>query len=153
VPPVSPETGADPTEPTAVVATFLRRLEDRDVDGAMALMTDDAVWINVTLPTVRGRRPIARLITALNRRGEFRAYFHHLAADGDVVLTERTDGLRVGPFEQRFWVYGRFELRDGQIAVWRDSFDWLDIAVSLVRAVAGAVVPWLNRPWPGDPEG
>jgi limonene-1,2-epoxide hydrolase len=143
---------SDPTEPTEVVTTFLGRLEAGDVDGAMSLMTEDAVWVNVTLPTVRGRRPIAKVVTALSRRGDFRAYFHHVAAAGDVVLTERTDGLRVGPFEQRFWVYGRFELRDGQIAVWRDSFDWLDILVSAVRAAGGAVVPWLNRPWPGDPK-
>jgi limonene-1,2-epoxide hydrolase len=69
--------------------------------------------------------------------------------EGDTVLTERTDELSVGRFKQRFWVYGRFELRGGKIAVWRDSFDWLDILVSLVRAAAGAISPGLNRRWPG----
>ena len=137
-------------EPDEVVSTFLRRLEAHDVDAAMELMTEDAVWINVSLPTVRGRRRIERLLRALDRRGDFRAHFHHVVSDGDVVLTERTDGLRVGRFEQRFWVYGRFELRDGRIAVWRDSFDWWDLLVSLVRGAAGILAPGLNRPWPGD---
>jgi len=29
------------------------------------------------------------------------------------------------------------------------SFDWLDMAISLVRAAAGVLAPSLNRPWPG----
>jgi limonene-1,2-epoxide hydrolase len=76
-------------------------------------------------------------------------HFHHVAADGDVVLTERTDELALGRFEQRFWVHGRFELRHGQITVWRDSFDWFDYSLSAVRGLAGVVAPALNRPWPG----
>ena len=84
----------------------------------------------------------------MGRGARFRVHFHHVAADGDVVLTERSDALGVGPVEQRFWVHGRFELRDGRIAVWHDSFDFRDYAVSLVRGLAGAVAPRLNRPWP-----
>ena len=56
----------------------------------------------------------------------------------------------MGRFEQPLWVYGRFEVRDGKIAVWRDSFDWGDILVSLVRAVAGVASSGLNRRWPVD---
>ena len=143
-------TATAPVSQAETVKEFLRLLESEETDAAMELLTEDAVWINVTLPTVRGRRRIDRVIRALTRRGQFRAHFHHVAAHGDVVLTERTDELAVGPLKQRFWVYGRFELRDGKIAVWRDSFDWLDIAVSVVRAAVGVVAPGLNRPWPGD---
>jgi limonene-1,2-epoxide hydrolase len=143
-------TGTAPASQTETVNAFLRQLEAHDTDAAMALLTEDAVWINATLPTVRGRRRIERVIRALIKRGQFRAHFHHVVAEDDIVLTERTDELAVGPLKQRFWVYGRFELRDGRIAVWRDSFDWVDIVVSLVRAAAGVVSPGLNRPWPGD---
>jgi limonene-1,2-epoxide hydrolase len=153
VPPVNLDAGGTPTDPIELVTAFFRRLEAGDVDGAMELMTEDAVWINVSLPTVRGRRRINRLVRGLMRRGDFRCHFHHVAADGDVVLTERTDGLAVGRFEQRFWVYGRFELRDGRIAVWRDSLDWLDLLVSLLRGAAGVVAPGFNRQWPGDAQG
>ena len=143
-------TASSPAAQAETVRTFLRLLERHETHAAMELLTEDAVWINVTLPTVRGRRRIDRLIRALDKRGRFRAHFHNVATHDDVVLTERTDELAVGPFKQRFWVYGRFELRDGKIAVWRDSFDWVDIAVSLARAAAGVVAPGLNRPWPGD---
>jgi limonene-1,2-epoxide hydrolase len=150
--PVNATDTATQLAPAEIATGFLERLAAHDLDGAFELMADDAEWINVTLPTVRGKSRIERIIRALDGRGEFRAHFHHVAVEGNTVLTERTDELSVGPFTQRFWVYGRFEIRDGKIAVWRDSFDWLDILVSLVRAAAGAISPGLNRPWPGPGE-
>ncbi len=143
-------TSAKINESAAVVTAFLRAMEAKDVDGAMELLTEDAVWINVTLPAVHGRRRIERWLRPLGGRSHFRVHFHNIADEGQVVLTERTDGVGIGRFEPRFWVYGRFELRDGRIAVWRDSFDWLDILLSLARAGAGVISPGLNRPWPGD---
>lgn len=132
------------------VRSFLEALEANDVEKAVGLLTDDAQWINVSLPTVRGKRRITRFLKPLEGRSTFRVYFHNVAGRGDLVLTERTDAIGLGRFEQRFWVYGRFELRDGKISVWRDSFDWGDIFVSLVRGLAGMVSPGLNRRWPGD---
>jgi limonene-1,2-epoxide hydrolase len=139
---------ADPAE---VVVSFLRAIEANDVDGALELLAPDAAWINVSLPTVHGRDRIERIFRLGPKWGShFRVHFHNVATEDGVVLTERTDALGKGRFEQRFWVYGRFEVADGQIQVWRDSFDWLDIIVSLVRGVAGAMIPSLNRPWPAD---
>ena len=134
-----------------VVRSFLAALEANDLDTAMSLLTEDAVWINVSLPAVRGRRAIDRTLRLAQKvpGARFRVHFHNIAADGDVVLTERTDALGFGRFEQRFWVAGRFELEHGRIRVWRDSFDWADITVSLVRGLVGTLVPALNRRWPG----
>lgn len=132
-----------------VVREFLETLQANDLVGAMKFLTDDAVWINVSLPTVRSKRKIEGLLRVLDG-GSFRVHFHNIAEQGDVVLTERTDAIGLGRFEQRFWVYGRFELRDGKIAVWRDSFDWGDILVSLLRAAFGVISPRLNRAWPGN---
>src|SRR5205085_10834044 len=118
------------TAATRVVVDFLEALAAGNVDRAMELLTEDAVWINVSLPAVRGKRRIERLMRlGLERGARFRVHFHHVAAEGSVVLTDRTDAIGLGRVEQRFWVYGRFELRDGRIAVWRDSFDWVDISV------------------------
>lgn len=145
---VEPNTSREPTE---VVRAFLLALQDGDLDAALPLLADDVVWINVTLPTVKGRARIERLLRpAFRRGGRFRVHLHAVASDGDVVLTDRTDAIGIGPFEQRLWVYGRFTVKGGKIAVWRDSFDWLDLAISTLRAVAGMLVPALNRPWPGD---
>lgn len=137
------------TMPADVVQSFLLALQTRDVEGAVALLADDVQWINVSLPAINGRN-VARVLRALAGRGGFRVHVFHIAVAGDVVLTERADAIRVGRFEQRFWVWGRFEVSDGKIVIWRDSFDWLDYTVSVARGLAGAAVPALNRRWPGE---
>lgn len=110
------------------------------------------MYTNVSLPTIRGRARVDRLFRPALEKGwgGFRVHFHSIATSGHTVLTERTDALIFGPIEQRFWVYGRFDVIDGRITLWRDSFDWLDLLVGLIRGLAGALLPALNRPWPAD---
>jgi limonene-1,2-epoxide hydrolase len=140
-----------PSEPAEIVRSFLLALEAGELDVALALLADDVVYTNVSLPTIRGRARIDRLFRrGLERaRVGFRVHFHAIATNGHTVLTERTDALIFGPVEQRLWVYGRFEVIEGKIVLWRDSFDWFDLLIGLVRGIAGALVPALNRPWPG----
>jgi limonene-1,2-epoxide hydrolase len=139
-------------DPAEVVRSFLLALQAGELDEALDKLADDVVYINVTLPTIRGRSGVERVFRPLIERfgGGFRVHFHTIASDGETVLTERTDELIFGRVQQRIWVYGRFEVADGRITLWRDSFDWLDVIVGLIRGVAGAVSPALNRPWPGD---
>ena len=143
---------ASATAPGAVVVAFLHALAAFDVDTAAELVTDDLVYMNVTLPTMRGRDRFERLARAVLRPGRmgFRVHLNHVATEGDVVLTDRIDELSFRRFATRFWVYGRFVVRDGRIAVWRDSFDWLDVTIGNLRGVAGLVAPSLNRRMPAD---
>lgn len=138
---------APATDPESVVRTFLHALEQCDIDAALALVAEDLAYTNVSLPTIHGRARLDRLARPLVERGwfGFEAYLHTVAVEGDRVLTERTDVLVTGPVRSQFWVYGRFEVRDGLITVWRDSFDWGDITVGMARGVLGAVVPALGR--------
>ena len=148
---MSPAAEPQSRDPAEVVTSFLVALQNNEIENAMELLAPDAVWINVSLPAVRGRDRIERICRLGPKTGtHFRVHFHNVATHGNVVLTERTDALGRGRFEQRFWVYGRFELTDGKIRIWRDSFDWFDMVVSLLRATVGAFVPALNRPWPAD---
>jgi limonene-1,2-epoxide hydrolase len=141
------------TSATEVVAAFLGALERGEVDAATGLLADDVRYTNVGWPTIRGRRAVERLFDALVTRAGLRVriHVHHVAEHEGVVLTERTDALGLGRFEQRFWVCGRFEVADGRITVWRDHFDHADFAAGAVRGLLGAVVPGLNRPWPLQP--
>lgn len=133
----------------AIVRAFLEACALEDLDAALALLDEDVAYTNVSLPTVHGRRAVERIFRPVIGRVGFRVHFHSIASEGGVVLTERTDALTFGPVHWQFWVYGRFEVRDGQITVWRDSFDWLDMNVGLVRGIVGAVVPGVARRWPG----
>jgi limonene-1,2-epoxide hydrolase len=145
----APDQASDPAD---IVKGFLLALQDDELERAMSFLDENVTWINVTLPTVRGRRRTERVFrTAFDKLGGgFRVHFHAVATDGNTVITDRTDELIVGPVRQRVWVYGRFEVTDGRITLWRDSFDWVDVLIGLVRGLAGVLVPALNRPWPGD---
>ncbi|MCK9249547.1 MAG: nuclear transport factor 2 family protein [Solirubrobacteraceae bacterium] len=135
------------TPEVAVVRSFLAALELPDVDRALRLVDDDVVYTNVSLPTVRGRDALGRLLRRFVRTGgELRIETHRIAGHGPVVLTERTDTLTIGPLRTSFWVCGTFEVHDGRVTLWRDYFDWADITVATLRGLAGIVVPALRRP-------
>ena len=123
------------TDSATVVRAFFAALEDRATRQALALTDDKIVWRNTSLPTVRGKL-VGRMLRGMDRDWMgFRADFHHIAADGDVVLTERTDFLRIGPLEIDFWVCGTFELRDGRITLWHDHFSWGNVLGGVVRGL------------------
>lgn len=138
-----------PADPVAVVESFLRALADGDAGTARSLIADDIRYVNVGLPPIVGAAKVERVLRLLDRPGlGFDVVVHAIAADGDVVLTERTDLLVVGPVRAQFWVCGRFEVRDGRITLWRDAFDYLDVLAGHLRGAAAAVVPSLRARWP-----
>jgi limonene-1,2-epoxide hydrolase len=139
--------------PQTVVEAFLAALTVPDIEAAADLLDERIAYTNVGLPKIHGRKRVKRVLAGLDRPGVgFEVYLHAIAADGATVLTERTDVLRYGPVRLQFWVAGRFDVRDGQIAVWRDSFDYLDLARSLVRGLVGAVIPALRPAAPASPD-
>jgi limonene-1,2-epoxide hydrolase len=133
-----------------VVRDFLAALAAEDVDTAMELVADDIEYTNVPYPTLLGRGRLDEVFRTWLGRAGFRVHFHNVASGDGVVLTERTDALVLGPVVWQFWVYGRFEVADGRITVWRDSFDHADVLVGLVRGVLGSRWPALGRRWPAD---
>lgn len=149
--PETPPAGS--VDPVDVVVRFLHALAASDVDTALDLVAEDLVYSNVSLPTLYGRDRLERAFRPWLRPGRmgFDVHIHHVAAEGDVVLTDRVDEINWGRFAARFWVYGRFVVGpEGTITLWRDSFDWLDITIANVRALAGLVAPGLNRRMPTD---
>jgi limonene-1,2-epoxide hydrolase len=91
-----------PTDPGAVVRSCLEALQDGDLATASALLDPQVEWCNAGLPTLRGARAHGAL-RMMERRGiGFEVRFHHLAADGPVVLTDRTDVLTYRRFRTEF---------------------------------------------------
>lgn len=109
---------------TSVVLAFIERLEALDIDGALALLDEDAVYQNVPLPPDRGVEAIGRTLRFMLRfANHFEVEMKHIAETDGVVLTERID-IAYGPLlDMRFWVCGTFEVRNGKIVLWRDYFD------------------------------
>lgn len=136
--------------PIDLVTGFLDALARGDSAAVMPDLADDVTYTNVSLPTIRGRARVARAFGRFDASSASFAYaMIGVAADADgVVLTERVDEIRWGRLIVRFWVCGRFEVRDAQIAVWRDYFDYFDMGKALVRGLFGMVVPAAVRPMP-----
>jgi limonene-1,2-epoxide hydrolase len=112
--------------PEETVRELFRLLAVPDTKAAVELLADDVVWKNTGLPTFSGRKVGAMLLDAERRGVTVDIAIHHAAADGPVVLTDRTDTLRKGRWATSFWVRGTFEVRDGKITLWDDAFSWLD---------------------------
>ncbi len=133
---------ADST-PTVVVERFLDHLRTvSDIDAAAGLLAVDVAYENSWMPTVRGRERVRKLFSVLDRIGTgVEMHVHAISANGPSVLTERTDVLKWGPLRVQFWIWGRFDVHDGQIVVWRESYDPLTILAATMRGLIGTVVP------------
>ena len=110
--------------PTGLVERFCGLWEKNDLDGIIDCFASDAVYHNIPLDPVEGvdaiRATIAGFTTGVERI-EFRVL--HIAAAGDVVLTERVDAFVLPDRTIELPVMGTFEVTDGRITAWRDYFD------------------------------
>jgi limonene-1,2-epoxide hydrolase len=128
------------------VETFLYALQDEDFDTADSVLADNIVWQNVGVLTLRGRERIMKIFRRGQGRAGFEVKIHRIAAEGNAVLTERTDALIFGPLRLQFWICGVFEVHGGRITLWRDYFDFFDFFVKApLRGLAGIVVPSLRQ--------
>jgi limonene-1,2-epoxide hydrolase len=126
------------------VETFLYALQDEDFDTADTALADNIEWQNVGFPTIRGRERIIKLFRRGEGRMGFEVKIHRIAAEGNAVLTERTDALIIGPLRLQFWVCGVFEVHAGRITLWRDYFDMFDFVNATLRGVVATVFPSLR---------
>ena len=124
-----------------VVSRFLDALERVDTDAALELLDPSVEYQNVPFPPARGFAAVEQQLRGFERYlSGFEVRMHHIASNGPVVLTERTDVLGVGPVSASFWVCGTFEVHDGRITVWRDRFDYADLTWAFVRGAARALL-------------
>ncbi len=141
-----PSTDAVVTSPQEVVLAFCAAMEALDVDRALTYAAPEIVYQNVPLPPAKGIRAFERQVRTMTKYGTgFEARMHNIAANGPIVLTERTDVLKVGAWEASFWVCGTFEVHDGKIVLWRDYFDWTTFLAASAKGAARAVGAVVTR--------
>lgn len=134
------------TRPTEIIEGFWDAMRRSDLAALDALLEDSVRWENVGLPTVRGRAAVMRALSALRLPGAgFDVKIHRIAANGNTVMTERTDVIFAGPLHIAFWVCGVSELSDGgKLTLWRDYADVWNITKGFARGILGIVVPTLR---------
>jgi len=107
-----------------IVDRFIALVTGGDLDGALALCTDDLEYDNVPMPTLHGVDAARGFLAGMLGEGVRTQWtVHRQVASGDTVLNERTDEFWFGDVHIALPVAGVFEVRDGKIALWRDYFD------------------------------
>ncbi|MGB8809201.1 MAG: limonene-1,2-epoxide hydrolase family protein [Acinetobacter calcoaceticus] len=121
-----------------IVERFLNALVEQDYVTISELLHPEILYTNVSLPTFKGGKRVAGLIKlGLSPTRKLQVKNHQVVAKGNVVFTERTDILNIGPFHVGFWVCGTFKVENGKIILWRDYFDWLNVSKGLIRGFFG----------------
>jgi limonene-1,2-epoxide hydrolase len=111
--------------PVDIVRAFIAAWEARDVEGIVARLTDDVVYVNVGMSEARGRdqvRAATEPFLAACTRVEWTVTHIAETAEG-AVLTERIDVFEMPGRTLTAPVMGVFELRGDRICAWRDYFD------------------------------
>jgi limonene-1,2-epoxide hydrolase len=87
------------------------------------------------MPTFRGAKVVG-MLRDMERRGiGLRVDLHHVASNGPIVLTDRTDHLSYKRWESAFWVCGTFEVRDDLITLWDDHFSIGNVLTGSIRGL------------------
>ena len=118
-----------------VLRAVLDAFNRHDLDAIMAFFADDAEYHNIPVDPVKGADAIRTTIAGFTTGVESVVFeMRHIAAAGDVVLTERVDVFTFPNGRIALPVSGTFEVRDGKIAAWRDYFDMNQFMSQLPKA-------------------
>jgi limonene-1,2-epoxide hydrolase len=112
--------------PQQTVEAFIGHWNDYDLDAILALCAEGMVWHNIPMEPAIGK-PAIRAATEgfMADIATCEWITHSIAANGNRVLTERTDGFTFKDGRKAaIRVMGTFEVNaDGLITQWRDYFD------------------------------
>lgn len=121
------------------VNEFIRLIDAKDIEGAVALCADDVEYDNVPMGKNLGRAAVLEfLMPMVAGVDEVQFIVHRQAATGNVVINERTDRFTKGGVSADIAVAGVFEVDDeGRIVLWRDYFDMGSVAAVMELLGAG----------------
>lgn len=108
-----------------VVEAFLNACGKMDMEAGLELIDDNCVYQNMPFHKATGKRAIVKTFEGMGKAmNQFDVEMVNIAANGDVVLTERVDTLGGRFFNVKLPVMGVFVVKNGKITEWRDYFDW-----------------------------
>jgi len=120
-----------------VVESFLSALERLDLEGAVALDSDDIRWVNVPWKSSTDKKGFRRVLGAMFKdatRFEVQYFDIHERGDG-VVYTDRVDIFEGGGLRMNLPVQGEFRVKDGLVTEWVDRFSWTTLIREMGRSL------------------
>ncbi|MCU1456869.1 MAG: limonene,2-epoxide hydrolase [Actinomycetia bacterium] len=129
--------GAAERDAEAVVLAFCAAAGACDAEQLRPFFSDDVVYHNVPMAPAKGIDATMEAITGMFAMFETVEFeITNIAANGNVVLTERIDRVTLGEVVAPMPVMGAFEVADGRIIAWRDYFDLNQIGQMLAGGPA-----------------
>ena len=121
------------------VHEFIRLIDAKDIEGAVALCAEDVEYDNVPMGKNMGRAAVLEFLMPMTGGvDEVKFIVHRQTATGNVVMNERTDRFTKGGVSADIPVAGIFEVNDdGEITLWRDYFDMGSVAAIMELLGAG----------------
>ena len=117
-----------PNEAETVVNNFISLWAKRNLEDLVACFTEDAVYHNIPMDPAEGIEATMAVIDMfLGMCDALEFQVHHLASDGETVLTERSDVFTIKGKSAPLPVMGAFHVVDGKITAWRDYFDMAQV--------------------------
>ena len=114
-----------PASPQEIVTRFCEAWGRGDIEELMSFFAADAVYHNIPVPPVKGAKAIREAFLGFAKLMDSIVLENlNVAANGNVVFTERIDHFRWKGKSLALPVAGVFELRDGKITAHRDYFDY-----------------------------
>ncbi len=121
--------GPQERDAESVVIAFCQAVAARDAAQIRHFFADDVVYHNIPIEPAVGIEATLEAMAGFFGMFETIAFeLTHIAALGNVVLTERVDRMTLGPTVVPIPVMGAFEVVDGKIVAWRDYFDMNQVA-------------------------
>lgn len=124
------------TDSKQLVLDFIDAWNRLDYDAIYAAMADDIFYHNIPMDPCEGINAVRAFFDGSGMGSDGAEWIvHHIAANGDTVLTERTDKFRINGQWIAIRVMGTFEMENGKIAKWRDYFDLAEFQNEMARVM------------------
>lgn len=112
------------SSPLAVVNAMISAIEARDIDAAVALLSEDISYENMPMKPMTGRSVVAKVLQGFLTPAEEVDWqiISEIERD-DTVFNERLDRFKINGQWLELPIAGVFKVREGKIVLWRDYFD------------------------------
>lgn len=117
--------------PQETIEAFIAHWNSGDMEAMYALCGEDVIWHNIPMAPIHGKPAMREAVAGFMAEVDACDWqIHAIAANGNAVLTERTDAFTLKNGRRAaIRVMGTFELgADGRITCWRDYFDMAEFA-------------------------
>ncbi len=112
--------------PSEAVSTFVEHWNSGNLEAMYSMCAQDITWHNIPMEPIKGLAAMREAVDGFMEPVEKCEWeIHAIAANQDMVLTERTDAFLLKDGRRAALpVMGIFQInREGKIAAWRDYFD------------------------------